>query len=292
MLLYIVRPSDTLFRICQRHRVTLSALMKANLICNPRLTVSGDLLQIPRNGEQLPRLGCSPYYVLLPGDSLECVAHYTGTSVSNLLRNNSLHNIRRLYPGMEVLIHGNRPETETLYDHWLKRPVNNQLTEEQTKEYYEETYTWHSWGKRALAPLTQLLTHGCPEVRYYAILSLGRLAINQGVIGALEIIKEDRYRENRKLAGLAIDRIILAEQGYRRTRLLIKPGKLVDDLNRLTPAITPLVEGTGVIVLKWYVPVVASANTSEDISVFDYVMVVASGHKGFLKRPQGRLSLI
>lgn len=291
-MLYVVRAGDTLFRICQRHRIMLSALIKANLICNPRLTVSGDLLQIPRDGDQLPRLGCNPYYILLPGDNLECIAHYTGTSVSNLLRNNSLHNIRRLYPGMELLIQGNRPETGDLYEQWLGRPVNNQLDAEQTQTYYEETFVWHSWGKKALAPLTELLKHSCPEVRYYAILSLGRLAINQGAINALENIKEDRYRENRKLAGLAIDRIILAQQGYRRTRLLIKPGKLMDDLNRLAPAAIPLVEGTGVVVLKWYVPVAAGTSEPGAISIFDYVMVVASGQKGFLMRPQGRLNLI
>jgi hypothetical protein len=74
--------------------------------------------------------------------------------------------------------------------------------------------------------------------------------------------------------------------------LLIKADKLLDDLNRLAPAATPLVEGTGIMVLKWHVPVASAAEGKPDFLTYDYVMVVASGQKGFLLRPHGKLNLI
>jgi len=291
-LLYIVRPGDTPFRICQRQRTTMAALMKANLICNPRLAISGDLLQILAEGVNLPRLGIEPYYILMPGDSLDCIAHYSKASVTNLLRNNSIHNVRRLGPGAELLIWGQRPDPDSLYESWNNSPLNNQLTEEQKDKYYQETFAWQALGSKAVAPLIKLSGHACPEVRYYVILSLGRLALDRGALGALETMQEDRHRDNRKLARLAIDRIVLSRQGYRRTRLLIKADKLLDDLNRLAPAATPLVEGTGVVVLKWHVPVPSGSDTKVSFHIYDYVVVVASGQKGFLLRPHGKLNLI
>lgn len=292
-MLYIVRPGDTMFRIAQRHRTTIAALMKANLICNPRVAVSGDLVQIPRPGIQLPRLGVGPYYILLPGDSLECIASATSTSVSNILRNNGIHNSRRLFPGVELLVGGQRLDMELLYNDWNTRPVNDQLSENLRSNYYHETFSWQAWGSKALSPLTKLLAHSCPEVRYYAILSLGRIGTDQGAIDALETINDDRHRDNRKLARLAIDRIMIARHGYRRTRLLIRADRLFDNLNRIAPAVTPVVEGTGVTVLKWYIPAPDPLEPSNgSIMLYDYVQVIASGQKGFLARRHGELNLI
>ncbi|MGE5455156.1 MAG: LysM peptidoglycan-binding domain-containing protein [Methylocystaceae bacterium] len=292
-MLYVIRPGDTMFRVAQRNRTTIAALMKANLICNPRVAVTGDLILIPRPGVQLPRLGGGPYYVLLPGDSLECIANCTSTSVSNILRNNGIHNTRRLFPGAELLIGGARPDGDSLYLDWNNRPLNNQLTEEQRSIYYQETFSWQALGAKAVTPLLKLLPHDCPEVRYYSILSLGRLGIDQGSLSALETISDDRHRDNRKLARLAMDRIMLSRQGYRRTRLLIKGDRLIDDLNRISPAATPLVEGTGVTVLKWHIPDPGAQEYSNGgIMLYDYVQVVASGQKGFLVRRHGELNLI
>jgi hypothetical protein len=172
----------------------MAALMKANLICNPRFAISGNLIQIVGEGTDIPRLGINPYYILLPGDSLECIAHYSKVSVTNLLRDNSIHNIRRLGAGTELLIWGQRPDPDVQYDTWATSPRNNQLTEEQKDKYHQETFAWQALRGKAVAPLIRLLEHTCPEVRYYAILSLGRLGLDRGAISALETIYEDRYR--------------------------------------------------------------------------------------------------
>jgi hypothetical protein len=103
---------------------------------------------------------------------------------------------------------------------------------------------------------------------------------------------EDPYRDNRILARLAADRIILCQQGYRRTRLVIKADNLLDDLNRQIPAVTALIEGTGVIVLKWHIPVPDQAEGNGAARLYDYVLVAASGQKGFLPRHHGMLNLI
>jgi len=290
-LLYLVRSGDTLFRIGQRHRISLNALLKANIICNPRLAIPGDLLRIPREGISLPRLGSGgPYYILQPGDSLECVAHYTGNTVPQILRNNSIHNIRRLFPGSELLIGKSHPVPEELYNQWLTLPVNDQLTEQQINLCYNHTFTWQALGKKAIPWLLKLLSHSCPEIRYYTVLSLGRIGIDQGAIGARAGISEDRFSDIRKMARLALDRILLNQQGYRRTRLLIKADRLYDDLNRVAPAVTSLVEGMGITILKWYIPV--GKSEAADPEIYDYVVVAASGQKGFIKRHQGRLNYI
>lgn len=287
-----MRPNDTLFRIAQRHRTPMQVILGANVICNPRIVVSGDLLQIPGPEKKHSRLGLGPYYILLPGDNLECIAYYSKTTVVDLLRNNSVASRHHLYPGAELLIWGRRSDLDGLFMAWSGYPAGSQVSETQRGSFYQECFGWQAWGNKAVPFLIKLLSHNCPEVRYYAMLSLGRLGIDRGALGALAGGLQDSHHDNRILARLAADRIILCQQGYRRTRLLIKADRLLDDLNRPIPAVTPLVEGTGVIVLKWHIPGPERVDDHDIPMIYDYVLIAASSQRGFLPRHHGRLNLV
>ncbi|WP_126428482.1 LysM peptidoglycan-binding domain-containing protein [Brevibacillus marinus] len=74
---YIVRPGDTMFRIAQRFRVSITSLLAANpQLVDPASIVPGEIIFIPRRAMR--------QYVVQPGDTLYKIARSFGVSVSQL----------------------------------------------------------------------------------------------------------------------------------------------------------------------------------------------------------------
>jgi LysM repeat protein len=103
-MLYFVRPGDTLFGISRRFGTTVSAIVRANVICNPNLIFVGQPLIIPTPGLELPLAGGGPYYVILPGDTLFCLSRYFGTSIGVLAAINQLGDPNLIFAGGELLV--------------------------------------------------------------------------------------------------------------------------------------------------------------------------------------------
>jgi LysM repeat protein len=288
-MLYIVKPGDTLSKIAQRFNTSVAAIMDANVICNENLIFDGEALIIPVPGLVLPKSGGSPFYVVLPGDTLFCLAKQFNTTVSRLAKNNQITNPNLIKAYSELMVLPVNPNAAQLEETWDNTPGADCLIFEPQRFgiYYLGTFQWYALGLKALSPLLELINHRCPDVRFYAILSLGRIArdVNGKVKKALKQHFNDPDPFVAEMARLAYRRLRLAEQGYRRTHLLIGDDQLIPDLNNLSLPTIPLTAGTAIIVLRWHIPSpTGEEGPKGDIQLYDQVEVINTGETGFIAR--------
>ncbi|MEW6446767.1 MAG: LysM peptidoglycan-binding domain-containing protein [Bacillota bacterium] len=284
-MLYIVQSGDTLFEISRRFGTTVPAILEANVICNPDLIFVGQPLIIPRPGLQLPKAGGGPYYVVLPGDTLWCLARQFNTTISVLAAINQIPNPNLIFAGSELLIGPEVPDPEVLKETWERTAEQfcDVMSSLQIHGiYYIGSFQWEALGRRAVPYLLQLLSNPCDVVRIYTVISFGRLSLDRQVRQALKEVLNDPAVAD--LAGFALRRIELAQQGRERVHILTNDSTLLAEPN-LGAQGTLLPSGTEVVALRWYIP----SPTGEEgprggIQVYDYVQVVATGQKGFLAR--------
>ncbi len=137
------------------------------------------------------------------------------------------------------------------------------------------------------SPLLELINHPCPDVRYYSILSMGRIArdVNGRVKKALKQHFTDPDPFVAEIARLAYRRVRLAEQGYRRTHLLIGNDQLIPDLNNTSLPTTPLAAGTAIVVQRWHIPSpTGEEGPRGEIQLYDQIKVINTGEIGFMAR--------
>lgn len=288
-MLYIVKPGDTLSSIAQRFNTTVTAIMNANVICNPNLIFDGEALIIPVPGLDLPKSGGSPFYVVQPEDTLFCLSKQFNTTVSLLAKNNQIQNPNLIQAYSELMVLPVNPNADQLKRIWENTPGEDCLIFEPQRFgiYYLGTFQWYALGLKALPPLLELINHPCSEVRFYSILSLGRIArdVNGLVKKALKQHFTDPDPFTAALARLAYRRLRLAEQGYRRTHLLIEDDQLIPDLNNTSLPTIPLASGTEIVVLRWHIPSpTGEEGPRGDIQLYDQVEVVNTGKIGFIAR--------
>ncbi len=287
-MLYYVKSGDTLFSIARRFGTTVDAMLEANVICNPNLIFVGQVLIIPRPGIDLPVAGGSPYYVVLPGDSLFCLARRFGTTVEVLAAINQIPNPNLIFAGSELLVVPHQvPNPEALKAEWER---TGGVPCEEIPEftiygiYYLGTFQWAALGQRAVPYLLELLNHSCYVVRLHAAEALGRLGMNGSVVTALSRTLNDPDPNVARMAGLALRRIELVARFGKRIHVLITDNQLIGNLNTKS-SLTPLPEGTAITVLRWHIP----SPTGEEgprggIQIYDQVLVINTGKTGFLPR--------
>lgn len=96
MIIYTVKPGDTLYAIAQRYGVTADVLQYDNQIQDPRRLVPGQALYIPVT---------SVAYTVRPGDSLYRIARGYGISLGQLLdANPTISPTSILYPGQTITV--------------------------------------------------------------------------------------------------------------------------------------------------------------------------------------------
>mgnify|MGYP001042417915 CR=1 FL=1 len=287
--LYYVKPGDTLAKIAQRFGTTIDALLLANVVCSPNLILVGLPLIIPTPGQDLPKAGAIPYYVIQPGDSLWCLANQFNISIPILARNNQILNPNRIFPGKELVLVDTIPNPVQLKEHWQQTGGPNcEIYGFQAHVLYVYTFAWAALGRRAIPYLLDLLRHHCAEIRYYTVMSLGRIGQDLRVSYALRDLLRDPDESVANLAALAIRRIELVRQGQKRVHLVINPDTLLPEpyfLQPEHPKAVKLPMGTAVTVLRWFIP----SPTGEEgprggIQQYDYVQVVGTGQTGFLAR--------
>ncbi len=284
--LYYVQPGDTLSGIAAKFGVTVQGLLAANVICNPNLIFVDEPLIIPRPGLELPKAGGVPYYVVLPGDTLYCLAWQFNTTIGVLASINRIGNPNILFSGTELLIGPEVPDPETLNESWVTTAEQfcDTLTSLQVHGiYYIGTFQWQAAGRAAIPYLLNLLKNPCKTVRYYSVLALGRLAMNREVKRALRAVENDTP-EIADLAGLAVRRINLASRGQTRIHFTTADTYLAEQPYLNAPA-SPLPKGTAVFALRWHIP----SPTGEEmppggLAIWDRVQVVNTGQTGYLLR--------
>ena len=100
---YTVQRNDNLTEIAARFGTTVSELVRLNNIQNPNLIYPGQVLVIREGGSVTPPTGATTYTVQR-GDTLSEIAERFGTTVSELVRLNSIADRDRIYPGQVLLL--------------------------------------------------------------------------------------------------------------------------------------------------------------------------------------------
>ncbi|MBU8907495.1 LysM peptidoglycan-binding domain-containing protein [Desertibacillus haloalkaliphilus] len=287
-ILYIVRPGDSISAIAQKFGSTIQAILSANVICDPNRIFVETPLIIPEEGVDVPKAGGKPYYVVQPGDTLECLASQFNITTEHLIKTNQLFNQALIMPGTELLILLEQPEPNQLYQLWNRMggaatcDLMNPLLIHGV--YYIGSFYWESLSDVAIPYLSQLIKHPCDPVRQYAAISLGRIATAKAH-DVLNVAIHDRDPHVSEMARLALLRTQIVQQ-YRSKRYHVTTNDhLILDTPESSSATTKVPKGTALITLRWNIP---SPTQEEgpigDIQLFDYVQIVQSGKIGFMPR--------
>lgn len=153
MLIYVIQPGDSLWRLSQRYGVSVDAMITANGLSNPDRLVVGQAIVIPT---------AERYHTVQPGETLWQIANRYGISVEVLAQANQIQNPAMISPGQILLIpQASRPTIEV--NGYLTamgeegvdrvRTVGEHLT-------YLSPFSYHIQSDGSLAPLddTQVLT--------------------------------------------------------------------------------------------------------------------------------------
>ena len=287
-MLYYVQSGDSLYNIAIRFNVTIQDILDSNVICNPNLIFIEQLLIIPEVNLDLPKSGGHPYYIVRYGDSLYCIATQFNTSVKALAEGNGIKNPNLIYPETELLIAYEKPNAVELFNAWKSTGDKycGQMSSLQIHGiYYIGTFMWQALGNDAISYLIELLSHPCAEVRFFAVLSMGRIVYGDRVISSLNQMLKDPDENVANIAALALKRIRLVKNIGRRVHVTLgNNNKLLLNPIYTSPFIV-LPEGTLIITLTWGIP----SPTGEegpigDIQIYDYVQVLSTGQVGFLPR--------
>ena len=96
MVIHVVQPGDSLYRIAQTHGVPLPFLIQQNELREPARLTPGQTIVVPQPSET---------YLVKRGDTLGSIAARHGTTVLSLWQNNpQLGGTDRIYPGQVLVI--------------------------------------------------------------------------------------------------------------------------------------------------------------------------------------------
>jgi len=284
-MLYFVQLNDTLATIAMKFGTTVQAIVNANVICNPNVILVGQPLIIPEHNLELPKAGSGPYYIVQPGDTLNCISKQTGISLQTLAKINHIQNTNMFYIGRELLLVPPATDNpEQLKLQWEKSPDKDCIVYGFAEHgvFYLGSFQWAAFGERAIEPLLALLNNPCETVRRYAVISLGRLALNGKVKKALiPLLKEKSISD---VVKIAIRRIDLRSMGLERVHVNMTDNMLLS-LPKSSSSSVKLPKGSEILVLKWFIP----SPTGEEgpiggIEIYDYVQVLNTGQIGFVPR--------
>ena len=101
MVIHVVQPGDSLYRIAQLHSVPLTFLIQQNELHEPYRLTPGQTIVVPQPEKT---------YIVRRGDTLGSIAAQNGSTVMQLWQNNpQLGGTDRIQPGqMLVLSYGNK----------------------------------------------------------------------------------------------------------------------------------------------------------------------------------------
>lgn len=106
MVIHVVRPGDSLYRISQTYGVPVQYLVQQNELRDPNRLTPGQTIVVPQQEET---------YVVKRGDTLGDIAVKNGTTVVSLWQNNpQLGGTDRIYPGQTLTISFKGPKLGTL----------------------------------------------------------------------------------------------------------------------------------------------------------------------------------
>ncbi|MGM7721569.1 LysM peptidoglycan-binding domain-containing protein [Metabacillus sp. Hm71] len=286
-MLYFIKANDTLHDISVRFRSSIQAILRANIICDPNRIFPGTPLMIPQTGINLPQAGGNPYYVIQPGDTLECLAFRFHSPVETLKEINHLNYSAPLLPGTELLVGVQKYNSKELYDRWTAAGDTDLKCSASSNHevFFRGSYEWEAIGDPGIPYLAELLKHPCDGVKLGAVLSLGRIASSnaQQLLGAF--IKQSNDPLIIEVAQTALQRIQVVQQTKnKRFHLTMHDWLILKD--PISSSIqTNIPKGTVVIGIRWNIPSpFQEEGPKGGLQMFDYIQIVNTGQTGFMPR--------
>ncbi len=117
---YVVQPGDTLYRIAEYFDTTVSAIVDANGLEDPRLIAPGQRLIIPA----VQTAPLASEYVVQPGDTLSRIAQQFDTTVEALVAANQIANPALIEVGQKLIIPGGAAAPAARPEHGLNRRLH------------------------------------------------------------------------------------------------------------------------------------------------------------------------
>jgi LysM repeat protein len=286
-MLYFTKENDTLQNIAIKFRSSVQAILKANIICDPNIIIPGMPLIIPEKGMNLPQAGGNPYYVIQPGDTLECLAFRFNTTVKTLMEINHLYYPSPLWPGTEILVGIQKYTPKELYEKWrLAGETDLKCSASSNHEvFFRGSYEWEAIGDPAIPYLAELLKHPCDGLKLGAVLSLGRIASIESQNKLRAFIMQDKDPIMIEVAKTALQRTQVVQQAKSKRVHLSMHDWLILQEPRGESVKTEIPKNTAIVGLRWNIP----SPTQEEgprggLQTYDYIQVVQTGQTGFMPR--------
>jgi LysM repeat protein len=286
-LLYVAKSGDTLAGIAARFGINPQTILANNVICNPNLIFIGQPILIPDPGIEYQKAGGYPYYVVQYGDTISCLSSQFVQTVKDLAAANQLPDPNRLFVGDELLVRFNVADPKELFKTWSEVADRAQCLFSSLEEhgvYYIGSFQWETIEERAVPYLARLLKHSCKTVRFFAVMSLGRIAKGPSLRVVLQEALTDTDPEVRELAKLAIRRTTLVQRYTKRLHIVIANQQLYAQPNSQSPSIF-VPKGSEVISLRWGIPsAINEEGPRGDLQIYDQIQLISSGQAGYLPR--------
>lgn len=287
-MLYIVKAGDTLAGIAAKNGVTVQTIMENNIICNPNMIYIDQPILIPDPGIEYPKAGGYPYYVTQYGDSLECLAPQFGQTPASLAAANQLAYPNQAFSGNEeLLVMFNVPNPIELLNRWVETANNAECQLSSLQEhgiYFIGSFQWEALGGAAVPYLLQLLKHSCSTVRFYAVMSLGRIGRGMGTRAALEEALKDTSSDAAELARIALTRYHNLQKYTRRLHFTTAERSLFANAHAQSPSIS-VPKGAAAFSLRWNIPSAANEEGPRGgLLIYDQVQLICTGRVGYLPR--------
>lgn len=287
-MLYYIKPGDTLQRISNKFNTTPQAIMSANVICNPNYLTAGEPIIIPDSNINLPKSqGQGPYYITKFGDTFLCLSKQFNIPIENLIYMNKV-NPNSIPTGYELLIESYMANPAELKEEWdsIGKKECDKLSEEKVHDiFYKGSFIWQALGMQSIPYLLQLFKNPCDIVRFYSIVSMGRIAPNNTTVNnALIAMEDDKSELVSTSAKLVLDRIELVQRYNKRMHITIVENRLYDSPNLKSDSLD-LPIGSEVMSLSWAIPSPTGEKSATGaILIYDVVRMFSTGQDGFLPR--------
>lgn len=287
-MLYYVKRFDTLQKIANRFNVSEQSIIKANVICDPNYLTPNTPLIIPDSNIDLPKSqGQPPYYIVQFRDTFLCLSKEFNTTVNNLVYMNRL-NPNMIPTGYEILIGNYLQSPDELSKLWSDTGNYkcDELSEDQVHNiYYNSSFVWQALGNQSIPYLIELLNNPCDIVKYYTIVSLGRIgSSNNKVISNLTKLIDYENELVSNAARWALLRISLVRDHSKRMHVTTTESRIYDspDLNSSSFSVPA---GSPIMSLNWSIPSPTNEkNIFGETQLYDRVRFFTTGQDGYLPR--------
>ncbi len=191
MVIYTVRPGDTIYALAQRYGLKPEELIFANQLRNPDILSVGQALVLPTDAVR---------YTVRPGDSVYAIARRYALSVADILAANpQIGSGTRIYPGQTLLLPFPRQRLGTaVVNGYITDAVSETLTAALPYLTWLSPFSWRTDAQGELTPTYSVSASESAAFGVENLLTLTNLKPSGGFSGdiAHAILTEQAAQDN------------------------------------------------------------------------------------------------